>query len=86
MDTFCLLLKVKFGSFGIYKLEDLVSSLFHNSEFREILISHNDIGSFEVEISSWLETSWLESNVRKNSSWESIRVEVLNLTVVKFES
>ena len=58
-------------------LEDLVSSLFVDCSDRPEGVKDKCIGWFEVEIYSGLEASGSESDVWKDSFWESISIEVL---------
>lgn len=85
MDVLSLLLKSKLRSFGINKLKNFVSTLFHHGNFWEVLVSHDDERSFKVEVDSGLKTPGLESDVRKDGRGKSIRVKVLDLAVVELE-
>lgn len=85
MNVLTLLLICEFWLFGINELKHLVPSLLHYCYFREELIGNDEVRGFEVDVNSWLKTSGFKGDVRKDGRWESIRVEVLDLTVVKLK-
>ena len=86
MNVLLILLVCELRFLGVDELKHLVPSLLHHCDFREKLIRNDQVRSLEVDINSRLITSRFKSNVRENSSWKSIRIEILNLTVVELES
>lgn len=86
INIFFLLLVIKLRSFGINKFKNFITALLHYSNSRKILVSHNDIRCLEVKISPWLKTSWLIANICENCCRKSLWVEILNLTIIKFET
>lgn len=85
MNIFFLLLVAKLWSFRINEIKNLIPPLFHHCYLGEIWISHDYIRCLEIEINSWLKTSWLKCNIWEDSWGKSLWVEIFYLTVVEFE-
>lgn len=86
VNIFFLLLKAELWSFCINEFKNFIPTLFHHRYLREVWISHYYIRRLEIEINSWLETSWFKCNIWENCGRKSLWVEIFYLTVVEFES